>query len=117
MKTPKRRLEDKLDKLWSEKIRSIGKCEVCGETGYLNAHHIIGRLNKIVRWDLKNGVCLCAGCHTFRRLSAHQDPEYFHDWLVEHKPDVLVYLQTKRYKLKQWSVPELEKLLKVLQSK
>jgi hypothetical protein len=114
--TDKRRLEKKLDTLWSQKIRSIGHCEVCGETGYLNAHHIIGRLNKIVRWDLKNGVCLCSGCHTFRRLSAHQDSLWFDDWLKKHKPKVAEYLKTKRHKLKQWSVPELQELLTELEN-
>lgn len=89
----------KLDKVWSEKIRSKGACEVCHKTTSLNAHHIIGRRNRSVRWDLRNGVCLCAGCHKFSKLSAHQDPEWFHDWLKENRNEDLDYLRLERNKI------------------
>ncbi len=49
---------------WAKKIKAVGKCEICGCTTHLEAHHLIpwadypkGRL------DLKNGKCLCAACH------------------------------------------------------
>lgn len=52
-------------KEWTNKIISKGKCELCGSTNRLEAHHIIkwadypqGRI------DIKNGMCLCHDCHT-----------------------------------------------------
>ena len=55
---------NKNDKLWGAIIRSGGRCEVCGRQETLNAHHFFfGRANKSTRWNLKNGICLCAGCH------------------------------------------------------
>ena len=52
-------------KAWTNKIVSKGRCELCGETETLEAHHIIkwadypqGRI------DINNGMCLCHGCHT-----------------------------------------------------
>ena len=52
-------------KAWTKEIVSKGKCEKCGATDNLEAHHIIkwadypkGRI------DPKNGMCLCHKCHT-----------------------------------------------------
>lgn len=86
----------KLDKLWSEKIREKGRCEICGQTETLNAHHIVGRRNHALRWSLQNGVCLCAKHHTFAKESAHQDPEWFHDWLEENRHQDLLQLREER---------------------
>lgn len=49
---------------WSKKIRSAGKCEVCGATEGLQAHHIVPWEYSISgRADLSNGQCLCKECH------------------------------------------------------
>jgi len=72
----------KADKLWSKTIRSIGACEFCGGKENLNAHHLLSRGFKATRWNLKNGVCLCARCHEFSYvLSAHKNPIRFVTWL------------------------------------
>ena len=73
----------KLDKRWGMMIREGADetCEVCGNPGN-NPHHIIGRRNFATRWDLDNGICLCSGCHTMRRQSAHQDPMWFSEWIM-----------------------------------
>jgi len=84
-KITKTTLGDKLDKAWSRAILSKGKCEVCGSIEHLNPHHIEGRRNFRLRWDLRNGVCLCSGCHVFRKESAHQSPEWFHFFLEDYK--------------------------------
>ena len=73
----------KLDRAWSAQIRSFGCCEICGKTDTLNAHHIVGRRNRNVRWDLDNGMCLCSGCHTFKTQSAHQAPLWVNEKLLE----------------------------------
>ena len=49
---------------WSKKIRSAGKCEVCGLKDNLHAHHIVPWEYSIKgRLDLSNGQCLCKDCH------------------------------------------------------
>ena len=94
----KKGLKKKADKLWSQIIRAKGKCEVCGETRYLNPHHVIGKRNHAVRFDLRNGACLCSGCHTFRVKSAHNDPQWFMEWFQSRRPDDAIAIsRTKNY--------------------
>jgi ribosomal protein S14 len=108
-------IKKKLDKLWSEKIRQKGRCEICGRKENLNSHHIIGRRSLNLRWDIRNGCCLCPACHTFSTNSAHQNPLFFLDWLKKHRPDDLKYLKKKQYEtpkpLKINDLLELEKQL------
>jgi len=69
MKTERQKLTDKLDKLWSLKVREKCQCEWCDRIGDIktfDAHHLRGRGSYSTRWDLDNGVCLCSGCHRFR---------------------------------------------------
>ena len=91
------------DNLWSEQIKKVGYCEVCGSrTRQLNAHHIINRTRGRFRHDLSNGVCLCVTCHTFGSdccphggldavlrfnewLKANRPGQY--DWFMENKDD------------------------------
>lgn len=108
----KKGLKKKLDGLWSELVkREAGnKCEICGETQYLNAHHHIGRRNMRLRWELYNGFCLCSGCHVFRTLSAHQDPEWFRDWLEENRGEDLKLINTTKNEVKKWTMDEMLEL-------
>jgi hypothetical protein len=53
-------------KLWSFKIKELAKfkCIKCNSKKELNSHHIENWANnKKLRFDLKNGVCLCKECH------------------------------------------------------
>ena len=55
-----------LDSLWSFKIKQRANyiCECCHrKDNALNSAHIIGRTNRTLRWDLRNGLCLCVACH------------------------------------------------------
>jgi hypothetical protein len=84
MKKPSKKcLSNKADKLWREMvIETYGeRCTICGKTG-VNIHHIVGRANRSTRWYVPNGVPLCAGCHTFKSLSAHQHPLWFRNEMV-----------------------------------
>lgn len=50
--------------LWKKKVKAIGKCEICGKTKKLVAHHIIPWEYSITgRTDINNGQCLCEKCH------------------------------------------------------
>ena len=102
----------KLDKLFSDIIRSLGHCEINNcQNSNLNTHHIVGRRNFTLRWDRQNGCCLCASHHTFARESAHQDSEWFHDWLEENRPEDLIYIAFMRNKvLKQTYEEVIERL-------
>lgn len=55
----------KCDTLFSFIIRSIGECENCYKTDYLQCAHIISRRYSNTRTDLRNAFCLCAGCHRY----------------------------------------------------
>jgi 5-methylcytosine-specific restriction endonuclease McrA len=74
---------NRLDKEWREAIcqRADNKCEYCGKSGRMNAHHIFSRSNLSVRWDLDNGICLCVGCHVFANHSFHKAPAESIEWL------------------------------------
>lgn len=49
---------------WTKKVKAVGKCEVCGSTENLVAHHIIPWEYSIKgRTNLSNGQCLCTECH------------------------------------------------------
>ena len=77
-----------LDKLWRMAVKKLAgdECEYCGATKYLNAHHVFGRRNFAVRWEINNGVSLCAKHHTFsNEFSAHQTPTRFKDWIIEKR--------------------------------
>lgn len=82
----KSKLKNKMDKLWAKCVRLNGKCEYCGSTQNLNAHHIFSRSKISTRWLLINGICLCVSCHTFSTsFSAHKTPIEFTYWLEESK--------------------------------
>ncbi len=81
----------KCDKLWSLIIRQVGRCEICGKTTGLVAHHLISKgANMKFRHDMSNGVCLCRYHHTMgREISAHGANDAttrFMEWLERERP-------------------------------
>lgn len=76
-------LTRKLDAAWSLAVRSRGSCERCGRSeGVLHAHHMVGRQRHIIRWSMRNGVCLCYRCHRW----AEGDAMGFTDWIRSLRP-------------------------------
>lgn len=76
------------DNNWRYLVKELAgnKCEYCGKTEYLNAHHIFSRSNHAVRWYLPNGIALCAGHHTLKSdFSAHKTPADFVEWVKEYR--------------------------------
>ena len=61
------------DDLFSKLVRSRGFCEGPGtrkgaaviHTQNLQCAHILGRRLNLIRTDLDNALCLCAGCHYY----------------------------------------------------
>ena len=91
-KKPSRKTQkNKCDKLWSQIIRGKVQCEACGKPGN-NPHHVIGRSNHNLRWDLRNGCLLCPACH----FEVHNNPIKFMDWFSDWRKDDCEYLRKKQ---------------------
>jgi len=116
-KASKKTLKNKLDKAWSQLVKKQAgnKCEVCGKTESLNSHHIVGRRNLRLRWELYNGVSLCAGCHRFKTASAHQNPVWFEDWLKEDRGSDLRLVRSTMNEIIKWTIEDMEEKLEELQ--
>jgi hypothetical protein len=110
-KKPSRKsLVAKLDKLVSEKVRSIGKCERCGKTTTLQAAHIYSRTYKHLRWDPENLICLCSGCHFWW----HLNPVEATVWVGTIKNiNYLVQMRQNTTPIKDWQLQVMLDEMKV----
>lgn len=84
----KGRLREMADRLWSVSVRSDWnwKCAVCEFKG-CEAHHLIPRQHEATRYDLRNGIALCANHHQFcPHLSPHQNAAGWMAWLSQGQP-------------------------------
>jgi hypothetical protein len=96
------KLKKKAFKLWSEKVRAIGCCELCGiknkeptlkgKPAVLNAHHVIGRENHRLAWDIRNGISLCQWCHKWSKVGPHRGSIIFNEWYRLKYPENYDYL-------------------------
>ena len=68
-------LEDECDRLWSYlvKLKAGFKSELSGKTGGLDSHHLLGKPNYRLRYEVSNGMCLTSGEHFF---TAHNAGRY-----------------------------------------
>jgi hypothetical protein len=83
-------ITNRLYALWSVIVRTLAnhRCEVCGSTGKLDAHHIQPRqICTGLRFDVRNGICLCAQHHKWGHESAHKGMLWFSEWLRTHNPE------------------------------
>ncbi len=72
-----KKLIKKADSLWSLCVRSRDKeCVLCGSKSSLQAHHWIVTRNQSskYKYDLRNGVTLCYGCHIH---GVHSNPSVY----------------------------------------
>ena len=79
----KGRLKDMADQLWSISIRTDWqwKCAVCGNVP-CEAHHLIPRQFTATRYDMQNGIALCASHHQFcPDISPHRNAAGWMEWL------------------------------------
>ena len=86
----KGRLRDMADKLWSVAVRVDwnDQCAVCGKRK-CEAHHLIPRQWEATRYDLRNGIALCARHHQFDPdISPHQNAAGWMGWLEQHHPSL-----------------------------
>lgn len=85
----------KCDKLWAQavKARAQNKCEVCGKTERLHAHHVIPRTNYSTRYLVENGVCLCYKHHFYW---AHKDALDFSYWFRTNRHNDFFLIESER---------------------
>jgi len=113
-------IDGKLDVAWAKlvKLRAGNECEYCGTTSKkLDSHHIFSRQNKATRWDVNNGIALCASHHVFSSsFSAHKTPMEFTEWLISQKgQDFVTRLRIKSKSISKLHAFEKEILLKELE--
>ena len=103
----------KADDLWSLVVRAHYKqCEICPKRGVLtksgllvgglNAHHVIGRGNIYFRHDLRNGQCLCVGCHRFSQTCGPHAGSIigviaYADWMKDNKPEQWAWFEENKF--------------------
>lgn len=99
------------DELWKRAIkeRAQNKCELCGETFRLQAHHVIPRTNYSTRYLVENGIALCYKHHIHW---AHKDAEDFISWMEAHRMADLNYIKRMRYNQDKNNYQEIEDRLK-----
>ena len=112
-KVKKSTLKNKADKLFSEKIRAIGVCQLKGLdkvkcSGQLQTMHIFGRANYRLRWEEQNALCGCSGHHFYYT----NNPTSFGILLAEKFSMRLDYLKAIRNEM--WD-KEYDKVFKSLQ--
>jgi len=113
-KRKKTNYKKKADKLWSQVIRQKGVCDRCGKQGaQFNAHHITSRSNHSLRFDLKNGLCLCVSCHFW----IHQNLVLGAEWLKSENPKTYEYLMKEKNLIKQLKQYDYEKIIIDLQGR
>lgn len=116
----KKSLIGTLDTLWAKiiKARANNKCEYCGKSEHLNAHHLFSRSNNSLRWDLDNGICLCVTHHVFGIFSAHKAPLEFAEWVKETRGiEWYENLRKKAKEIKQVDELWLEEMIKEYKEK
>jgi len=98
------------------KERAGYACEIpgCGKEDGLVSHHIIGRRNLNVRWDLDNGVCLCTAHHIWGKHSAHENPLFFIEIMLDLRGKIW-YNRLKKKADKPYKRKSYNKIFRILQ--
>jgi len=89
-------LKRKADVLFGKLIRSRGACERCLKETSLQTSHVISRSNLHLRYDVRNALCFCGGCHMWW----HKEPLEAITWYHA------VFAKDYRYLMKEKNVYE-----------
>lgn len=103
----RKRVIKRLDVLFSKYIRKRdGRCLHCGRSdSTLQCSHIAGRKSLAGRWNEKNAITLCTGCHLFWW---HKEPVEASNWLKENYPEYYqTALEVRRTTVKNLDLNEL----------
>jgi len=112
-KTSRKKLIEKLDKVFSLFIRLRDNCicYTCGKRGeirQMQAGHYVSRKCMLLRWDEKNVHCQCYACNVCK----HGDLITYRERLVkDYGQSAIEELESKRYITYKHSIEDLEKLI------
>lgn len=112
-KQTKSSLTRKLDTECSRIVRSAGQCAWCHISDYskLQCAHIFSRTYRNTRWDLRNMIPLCQGCH-FR---GHKCPLEFTELVKKYLGDYeYEELRLRHNAIKKWTLIEMGELWEML---
>ena len=92
--------ERELDLIWKRnvKIRDNYHCVICNkpvEGKNCQAHHILPKGIKGLRWDVMNGITLCYRHHKVGLYSAHMNAIWFTYWLKTNRQKQFKYVTDK----------------------
>lgn len=80
-KRTKSAMKKEADRLFSLAIRGRDKhCVDCGTTAFLQCAHLFSRRYLATRFDARNAVTLCRGCH----LKYTVRPLEWDNWMLDH---------------------------------
>lgn len=131
-RTERQILIDELDELWRLIDSETKVCQVCitlppekqVNHNKTDNHHIVGRGNKLLRWDLRNRIKLCTTHHTLGNPCAEKNQGgWFYnrysdnDWMGQHRPEDKKYLMEREFQTKKWSIFELRELKQKMKEK
>jgi len=106
--------KNRCDKAMSQLVRDKGFCEHCGSsTNQLQHNHVIGRGNQTLRYDIINGMCLCARCH----LWWHHEPVESGIWFKEKFPERYEYLMKARDTYTKRKIADYKSVLEHIENK
>lgn len=102
----------KADDLVAMIVKVKGKCDKCGRGSgvQLQCAHIVGRNNHSLRFDLKNVLCLCAGCHRW----GHDNPDKFTDFWRKKYPFRRAHIDLHRNEIVKRKVHDYKDLVEEL---
>lgn len=106
-KITKKGYKSKCDTIFALIIRLPGKCERCGSKSGLQCAHVISRKNLVLRWDIRNGLCLCLRCHLYW---AHKNPLEFADWYRQKYPVRYEYLMKRKNEIVKMTLEDYKEL-------
>ena len=109
----------KLDKVFSDFIRQRDKgvCFTCGTRKpwkEMQNGHFISRSHNAMRFDERNCNCQCVGCNVFKSGNM---PAYAINLQSKYGNEILKTLYKAGQKVKQFSVPELKKMIQKYKDK
>jgi len=87
-------------KEWSIAVRARdgNSCSYCHATKYVHAHHIFPKEIKEFRFDIDNGIALCAKHHKYSiDFSAHKNSVAFIGWMWNNRDNQFERITDKYY--------------------
>src|SRR3989304_1233718 len=70
-----KKLRKEADKIFQQRCMDSELCELCGKQAYC-CHHIIAKsLSNRLRYELRNSIKVCMGCHNW--IHSRADPAIF----------------------------------------